>query len=111
MITVVNKHHGHQPDWKQSFYIGRGSPLGNPYSHMPNTKAEHWVRTREEAVSHYAEWLKHKIQTNDKDVCKALNRILRATETGDVQLICFCKPKACHGDVIKAAIEEKLNGR
>jgi len=29
-------------------------------------------------------------------------------KTGDVNLVCFCKPKACHGDIIKKLIEEKL---
>jgi len=27
----------------------------------------------------------------------------------DVYLVCWCKPLACHGDVIKRMVEDKLN--
>lgn len=113
MITVVNKHHGHHADWKTSFFIGRGSALGNPYTHLRgNTSADFLVSTREEAIAGYKDWLIEKIANRDPDVCNALNRILLAAkQEKDVELICFCKPKACHGDVIKAVIEERLHGR
>ena len=29
--------------------------------------------------------------------------------SGDVNLVCFCKPKSCHGDIIKMIIENKID--
>jgi hypothetical protein len=36
-ISVVNRHHGYREDHVTSFYIGRGTPLGNPYSWRDGT--------------------------------------------------------------------------
>lgn len=105
-IKVVNKHH------KQSGeYIGRGSPLGNKWSHMPNTKAEFKVDTRAQAVLLYKEWLNKKIAEDDVAVCDELNRLCELARDGELKLQCFCAPQQCHGDVIKQLIEEAfLNG-
>lgn len=51
--TVVNKYHKKPYD----IYIGRGSKWGNPFSHLPNTKAQFQVSTREEAIEKYREWI------------------------------------------------------
>ena len=46
MTTVHNKR-----NFKgEGVYIGRPSCLGNPYSHLENTKAAYKVRDRDEAV-------------------------------------------------------------
>jgi len=38
-----------------------------------------------------------------------IERIVKAVKEGkDVQLVCNCKPKPCHGDIIKEAIERNL---
>lgn len=101
-ITVVNKHHGAEGE-----YIGRGSPLGNPFSHMDNTKAEFKVHSRGEAVEKYEEWLNQKISSNDKIVCDELNRLVDiAYDTRELKLKCFCAPLACHGDVIKKVLDD-----
>jgi hypothetical protein len=49
MIKVVNKY-SHIPT-SNDIYIGRGSILGNPYTHLPikNTKAFIQYKTREES--------------------------------------------------------------
>ena len=70
-------------------YIGRPSPFGNPFSHKENTLAEFKVDTREEAVEKYREWfLSH-------DNYQEVLDYLRGKTLG-----CWCKPKACHGDVL-----------
>ncbi|QDH84049.1 DNA repair protein [Achromobacter phage vB_AxyP_19-32_Axy11] len=97
-IIVVNKYKLVNPD-REDIYIGRGSPLGNPY---PIGKDG----TREEVIRKYAVWLDHKIKTHDAAVCNALNNILSRHRKGQVvKLVCFCKPQACHGDIIKSVVE------
>jgi hypothetical protein len=101
MIQVVNSKH-HVPNGTDiEIYIGRGSPLGNPYRINHRT-------TREEAIAKYAEYLPEKIKAKDKPICNELNLIWQMAKRGNVNLVCFCKPEACHGDVIKKLVEEKL---
>lgn len=54
MITVVNKH-WHKPT-ENDVYCGRGSPVGNPYSHLPSSvPGVTKVSSREEAIEQTAE--------------------------------------------------------
>jgi hypothetical protein len=92
MCTVVNKYKS-----EYDIYIGRGSKWGNPFSHMPETKASHKVETREEAVAAYKEYLWH--QMKEGFVTPDDLRALHGKRLG-----CFCAPQACHGDVIAAAV-------
>jgi hypothetical protein len=100
MITVVNKrtHKGTPKD----FYIGRPSPLGNPYSHKDNTLAKFKTESREESVELYKKWLLKRIQDKDPLVLTALKSIPK-----DANLVCWCAPLACHGDVIKEVLEDQ----
>lgn len=97
MITVVNVNHG---DF-DGVYIGRGSPLGNPF--RINQR-----QTRDEVIDRYEEYIREKIASKDQEVCAELNKIFKAARAGNVNLKCFCSPDRCHGDVIKKLIEEKL---
>jgi len=102
MTTVVNKHHGHLADGNRKIYIGRGSPLGNPYPINAQT-------TRKKSVDQYKISLNQKIKNQDPQVIEALNNITNKAETGDVDLICFCAPRLCHGEIIKAVVENTMN--
>lgn len=106
MIYVVNKYH-HTPT-SRDVYIGRGSPLGNPFTHRPleKTKARFQCETREESILRYADHLKTIM--DNQDVKNELNRIYKLAMTGDVFLVCYCAPQACHGEVIKILIEEVI---
>ena len=104
MVTVVNKKwHKRTPN---DFYIGRGSALGNPFSHMKGTKALHVVETREQAIDCYRKWLQEQIQNGHKEVIRSLRTILAMHQAGNVNLVCYCCPLGCHGDVIKEYIEK-----
>lgn len=70
-------------------YIGRPSKWGNPFSHLPKTRADYRVDTREDAIQMYEAW----IQTQP-DLMRALGEL-----KGKV-LGCWCHPKPCHGDVL-----------
>lgn len=90
-ITVVNKHHKEDGE-----YIGRGSPLGNPWP-IDAKPGE----TREVVIARYRVYLQQQIQKNDESVCNELNRLASMAMKGPLNLKCFCSPRACHGDVIK----------
>ena len=101
-ITIANKHHLKCDGGKDDFYIGRGSPLGNPY---PITA----TATREAVIDRYRFWLREKLTEENHEVLYELNRIARRVMDGKpVRLICFCAPKPCHGDVIKKTILDAI---
>ena len=110
MIKVVNTK-THVPNENSvDFYIGRGSVLGNPYTHIKtkNTQAAYIVETRYEAIEKYKEYIKERIEKKDQVVCDELNKLWKAAKNGDINLVCYCSPKSCHGDTIKTIIEQKL---
>lgn len=104
MITVVNKYK-HTPT-ENDVYIGRRSVLGNPFTSIKDkvTKAEFICDSREESVENFEVYLNEKIAEKDKRICDELNRIYKME---DVNLVCFCKPKSCHGDIIKKIVDTK----
>ncbi len=97
-MRVVNKRN-HVPT-REDIYIGRPSPLGNPFSHLDNTLAQFKVRNRDEAVEKYRDWILEKIEAEDPRVLHALGMI-----QANSNLVCWCKPCACHGDIIKEILE------
>lgn len=103
MITVVNR----RVD-SRGVYIGRPSPLGNPFSHLPNTLAEHRVASRDEAVDAYARWIEDKLRDPDSPQSREFDRLVALAMQGDLQLVCWCAPARCHGHVLKTLIEQYL---
>jgi hypothetical protein len=83
---------------KYDIYIGRGSIYGNPYTHIKNrdTKAEFIVETRKDAIEKYKEYL-----LNNPELLEQIKKLKNKT------LGCFCKPKSCHGDIIKEILDSK----
>ena len=94
---VLNKHVHGIP--KGAVYIGRGSMWGNPFTSIQRgtTKAITVVATREESIEQYRQWLKNQIRSG----CISKQEL---AELYGKDLVCFCAPKPCHGDIlIKAA--------
>lgn len=70
-------------------YIGRPSRWGNPFSHKDGTLARYRVESRGDAVAAYREWV--------------LTQPFLLAEVPQLRgkiLGCWCKPQACHGDVL-----------
>jgi hypothetical protein len=64
--------------------------------------AEYQVATREEAIERYKDWLLNKIESGDTNALMALAHIKTVLQKhGYVNLVCYCKPQSCHGDIIK----------
>ena len=85
MPKVHNKYHNTAPP--DAVYIGRGSPYGNPYIIGKDG-------TREEVIEKF-----------EKNILPKLD--LRPLIGRD--LVCFCKPKPCHGDPTLAAVLKLSN--
>lgn len=82
MSQVLNKSRGWYPD---AVYIGRGSKWGNPFRIGRDGD-------RVEVLQKYRYWL-------------SLQPLLMAQarqELAGKDLLCFCAPRACHGDVLHA---------
>ena len=92
-IAVVAKRSG-----KAGEYIGRPSPLDNPYVIGRDG-------TRTMVIAKYRLWLHERMQ-RDTPQWRAVYALARRHWAGEaVTLVCWCKPEACHGDVLKETIE------
>lgn len=106
MIKVHNKHTLVEP-LSNSIYIGRGSIFGNPYTHknLDETMAKYQVSSRKIAIESYREYMEEMYKTNP-EYRKEIDNLVKMNKEGkDINLICFCKPKSCHGDILKEFIE------
>ena len=80
MCKVLNKHHAGVP--AGAVYIGRGSTWGNPFRLGPDGD-------RAAVIALHARWL-----ADQADLLRALDE-LRGKD-----LVCFCAPQVCHGDLL-----------
>lgn len=82
--------------------VGRPSPWGNPYSHVPDAKnARFTVATRDEAVAKYVEWL-----ASQPRLVERAKRELRGKVLG-----CWCAPsEACHARVLAKLVNDAYPG-
>ena len=97
-ILVVNKYVHNEGE-----YIGRGSPLGNPY---PITA----TASRETVINQYREYLNREIQSGNRVIIDELTRLFEIAKVRELKLKCFCSPKPCHGDVIKDVLMKAYEG-
>lgn len=86
---VVNRHHFQSRDeipepW---IYVGRGSPLGNPF-----VVEDVGIKR---AIEGYRQWLWKRISHRDPGVLAELGKI-----TAQTHLVCSCAPRPCHADTI-----------
>lgn len=77
-------------------YIGRPSKWGNPFSHLDIHGKTKCV-TREEAIAKYEEYVR-----SSPDLMDSLGEL-----EGKI-LGCWCKPKACHGDILLKLLNERI---
>ena len=109
MIYVYNRkvetHNG-----PNNFYIGRGSALGNPYTHITEkkTKAIYKAVDRDDAIEKYSHYFDLMYGSNIA-FTNMVDVIYEMYKSGmDVYLECYCAPLRCHGDIIKEKLEARL---
>lgn len=80
MPRVINCRRERPP--VDAVYVGRPSKWGNPF---PATA----TRTREQAIAQHKEWL-----------LKQPNLMIQIEELRGKDLVCYCAPLPCHGDLL-----------
>jgi len=91
MCRVLNKHHAGAP--AGAVYIGRGSQWGNPFQIGSDGD-------RAAVIAKYECWL-----ADQRHLLRALD------ELQGRDLICFCAPKPCHGDLLLRLANAPRNER
>jgi hypothetical protein len=84
--------------------VDRTSPLGNPYKLAADTPER-----RAECLALYRRWLWEALQRGG-DVRREIERLAAAVKERDLALVCWCAPKACHGQVVASALRWYLTG-
>lgn len=118
-IIVYNCHQEDHTSEPNNFYIGRikdkktklnCNPLGNPFTHngVGTSVKTLSLKTREDAIRAFEMYF-DEMYGVDKELTNAFDEIYKHYKNGeDVYLQCFCKPLACHGDVIADRLQRKL---
>ncbi len=89
LIKVARKGQG-----LQGFYVGRPTPLGNPFRLEREDQ-------REKVVRRYAVWLDEQVRQGNPAVVQTLGELYRRLKRqGTLTLVCFCAPRRCHAEVI-----------
>ncbi len=84
---------------QSGIYVGRGTPLGNPFPITVNND-------REKVLRLYRAYLYSKIKQQDESVLRFFKYIKRQeAKNGNVTLLCHCHPLPCHAEIIIEAIE------
>lgn len=102
MIRIVNKKtHISESGWID-VYIGRGSPLGNPFPITPTD-------SRGKVCDKYHDYFYDRVFTPGSPIREEVIRIYRlAMEGYNINLICFCAPLRCHGETVLGFLTKHL---
>jgi hypothetical protein len=98
MITIRNKKHG-----ARGIYVGRPSPLGNPFP-------LHCEAERVAVISDYEDWFAEQLLDPRSAASIEMSRLVALVRKQDICLVCWCAPKACHADIVKRTIEAMGSG-
>lgn len=85
---------------KPHYYIGRPSPLGNPFS-MTVKSIQERNRVCDEYESYFPSALSYLVEP----IAGLLDL---AVEHGVLQLVCYCAPLRCHGDTVINYLKDEL---
>ena len=78
-------------------YVGRPSPLGNPYALGRDG-------SREQLIDRYRRWLWAQLQAPGSAQERELRRLLAQARSGELELLCWCAPLPCHAEVVRSAL-------
>jgi hypothetical protein len=107
MIKIVN---GYKDGFigENKLYIGRynhklklkTSPLSNPYFISK-------VLKRDEAIALYKRFIWQSIKRcrDELIVDGIMDELIKISKSNNTELVCYCKPLPCHGDIIINAVE------
>lgn len=100
-IAVLSKRSLNDPlPGVQRVYVGRPSPLGNPF--VIGRDGD-----RAAVVNKYGKWLE--AERHNPAIKKELQKLKDMAKKGPLELVCWCAPLSCHADVIKSFLENDLS--
>lgn len=109
MIKVVNKGSYEGTD---EVYVGRPTPLGNPYTHEESSVASFKVDTREEAVEMYKVWIAEQLKDQNSEAYAEFESLVEFyCDFGELTMSCWCDPLPCHAHILADMIEREANVR
>ena len=99
MISIVNRRTaGEVRNGTVRIYVGRPSPLGNPF--VIGRDGD-----RDGVIKKYRDWMIGELRREEPSVIDELLRIEALGKKGTVELECWCAPLRCHAEVIKEVIQ------
>jgi hypothetical protein len=105
-VIVINHYHTditHLTGVKESvidIMFTHGSPLGNRH---------YGDKNRERSIAGFTEDFNREIVLEGSALKIEMDRIFEILcRIGALYLVCCCKPKACHGDVIKRSLDDAM---
>ena len=98
MITVGNKHGA------RGIYVGRPSPLGNPFALQGEA-------TRAAVIRDSEDWLAEQLLDPSSPASREIHRLAALAWKRDLCLVCFCAPKACHMPTSSSGRSRRLIAR
>jgi hypothetical protein len=102
MIRVLNVYKDKPTPGARMCRIMRGSSsLGNPF--VIGRDGD-----RTEVIAKYEQWLIEKLRDNESPVAIEFYNLVQEATEQDIDLVCCCKPQACHGDVLKSVVEQEI---
>ena len=102
MIEIVNLRQLKDVEDGIVIRVDRSSVLGNPF-YMSNESM------RDEVCDKYQQYFDKKVtEKTDDAFMNELRRIYKLAKHNKVYLACWCAPKRCHAETIKAFIEQYL---
>ena len=108
-IQVVHFNKHQETEFEFDYYIGRPGILGNPYTHLTtSTHSKYVVKTRDDAIDSYEDYFYDKLKTDIKFKSEVNKLIDIYKNHQKLNLICWCKPKRCHGDFLKEYLIDYL---
>jgi len=107
LISVVKKGNYDPDKYDEIYLIDRSTPLGNPHTSkdLDKTMAKYQASSRSDSIEKFESWLLAMLDY-DNATSQLFNTIRESyiSKNKNIALVCHCKPKPCHGDVIKRLI-------
>ncbi len=111
-IQIMNLKDGRKPSLLYDFRIDRSTPVGNQYYIPAVERKRHGIPLeiyRKNAIEWYQDWFDRMTQGEDKAFHMYINMMEDALRKYDkLRLFCWCAPKQCHGEIIRAYLQEVI---
>lgn len=99
LARVVNKNNHRARDGELDLYIGRPSLLGNPFP----IDGDH---ARKDVLEMYEVYILKQLR-EEAPLRRLVTSVASELRYGaNVNLVCFCKPEACHGDFLAGLLND-----